>query len=74
MADNTRITSTKIDIDEKSIQRLYAERAVSRAEVDVDAPVVLASDTDPNHIREWNEYEVEHWLPYMQLDENAHVL
>lgn len=32
--DSTRITSTKTDIDEKSIQELYAERAVSRAGVD----------------------------------------
>ena len=57
---NKRVTGKNITIDMESIQTLYAERAKSRAAVDVDAPVVLASDTDPNHIREWNDYEVEH--------------
>lgn len=74
MSDSTRITATKTDIDMNSVQALYAERAHSRAGVDVDAPVVLASDTDPKHIQEWNDYEVEHWLPMMKLDESSKVL
>ena len=70
----TRITATKTDIDSESIKELYAERAISRAGVDVDAPVVLASDSDPEHIREWNEHEVKTWLPQLKLDQNSRVL
>ncbi len=71
---NTRITGKKEDIDMTAVQDLYAERAHSRAGVNVDAPVVLASDTDPKHIQEWNDYEVEHWLPLLALDEYSRVL
>ena len=72
--DASRITGRKTNISEKSVHDLYAERANSRKAVDVDAPVVLASDESPDVIRKWNEYEVTNWLPKLRLDENSNVL
>lgn len=70
----TRITSTVTDINMKDVHDLYADRAVHKSDIDVDAPVVLCSDTDPEHIKHWNTYECEKMLPLLKLDDTANVL
>ena len=53
----TRISTTITDINMNDVHDLYASRAVNKVGIDVDAPVVLCSDKDPEHIGYWNLYE-----------------
>ncbi|QGG58087.1 class I SAM-dependent methyltransferase [Paenibacillus sp. B01] len=70
----SRVYDRKIAINENSIQDFYAQRAIKKSSIDVDAPVVLAGDRDKNNIHAWTAFEVEHRLPELQLQPSCKVL
>lgn len=70
----TRISTTITDINMNDVHDLYASRAVNKVGIDVDAPVVLCSDKDPEHIGYWNSYECENMLPLLKLNKESNVL
>lgn len=71
---DTRILGEKIAIDEESIRDFYSERARTKLEIDVDAPVVLIGDREPEKIFYWTQYELAHRLPLAKISANSRVL
>lgn len=69
-----RVYTENVSIDERSIKELYKKRAIEKVSIDVDAPVVLCADRNKDNIEKWTNFEVEHRLPFLQLDKNSVVL
>lgn len=71
---DTRVEEQKIAIDAESIREFYSERAKTKLDIDVDAPVVLAGDQAPEKIAYWTQYEIVHRLPLAKIGADSHVL
>lgn len=72
--NETRILGEKIAIDEESIRKFYSERAKTKLGIDVDAPVVLVGDREPEKIAYWTQYEIANRLPLAQITTDSRVL
>ncbi len=69
-----RVKNRNISIDQNSIQDFYKQRALNRKNIDIDAPVVLCGDKDPDKISYWTSYEINHKLRLSQLNGENKVL
>lgn len=72
--DDNRVSGTAIAVDGESIRAFYGKRAVEKARIDVDAPVVLCADQAPEKVAEWTNFEVEERLPLLELTADSRVL
>ena len=70
----TRIYGGNVEIDGSQVKKLYNGRSEKNGNRPVDAPTVLCSDTDIDHIEAWTREELERWFPAFRLDGGSVVL
>ena len=74
MEEKKRVYGRPVEINQEDVKNLYINRSKKSETIHVDAPTVLSSDKNPEHINIWTEREVEHCLPYLKLDKGESVL
>ena len=72
--ENARIKKERIPIRTENVKDFYSKRAREKSNGHVDAPAVLCGDRDPSKIQYWTNYELEHNIVNLRLDEASKVL